>query len=336
MEFTSSSSEVDMRHLQFAAMKHIASTTLLCLALAACGGREQATTTNGEAPRPSSKPITIKGSDTMVILGQRFAEEYMKNNPGVVVQVNGGGSGTGIAALINGTVDLAQSSRPMKDKEKADAEKNRGSKLTETPVALDALAVFVHGSNPVKELTIDQIAGVYTGKTTNWSQLGGNNATIVIYGRENNSGTYEYFKEHVLNKADFAPRVQTLSGTAAVINAVSRDANGIGYGGIAYAKDVRAVAVKQDATSAGVEPKEETVADGTYPISRNLYFYWFANARPEIEQFVQWAISPEGQAVVANVGYYPLAKPAVEAPATGTTTDTTGTGAQTTATTRTQ
>jgi phosphate transport system substrate-binding protein len=274
----------------------------------------------------------------MVILGQRFAEEYMKKNTGIVVQVNGGGSGTGIAALINGTVDLAQASRPMKDKEKADAEKNRGAKLNETPVALDALAVFVHESNPVKELTIDQIAGIYTGKTTNWNQLGGKNATIVIYGRENNSGTYEYFKEHVLNKADFAPRVQTLSGTAAVINAVARDESGIGYGGIAYAKDVRSIAVKKDANTPGVEPKEENVANGTYPISRYLYFYWLANARPELEQFVQWAISPEGQALVDKVGYYPLATMAetVERPATGTTTDTTGTGAQTTATTRTQ
>ena len=285
----------------------IVSTLVLSLALAACGGRERQTTAGGtQRPAGSSKPLTIKGSDTMVILGQRFAEEYMKRNPGMVVQVNGGGSGTGIAALINGTVDLAQSSRPMKDKEKADAEKNRGAKLNETPVALDALAVFVHQSNPVKELTIEQIASIYTGKTTNWSQVGGSNAPIVIYGRENNSGTYEYFKEHVLNKADFAPRVQTLSGTAAVINAVGRDANGIGYGGIAYAKEVRPVAVKKDAATAGVEPKEETVANGTYPISRNLYFYWLSSSRPELEKFVQWAVSPEGQGVVENVGYYPL------------------------------
>jgi len=315
-----------MSHLQFASMKlsaRIVFTLIFCLILAACGGREQATDTAATGrPQASSKPLTIKGSDTMVILGQRFAEEYMKENPGVVVQINGGGSGTGIAALINGTVDLAQSSRPMKDKEKADAEKNRGAKLNETPVALDALAVFVHASNPVHELSIDQIKGIYTGKTTNWSQVGGKNAPIVIYGRENSSGTYEYFKEHVLSKEDFAPRVQTLSGTAAVINAVAADANGIGYGGIAYAKEVRAIGVKKDAASPGVEPKEETVANGTYPISRNLYFYWVANARPELERFVQWAISPEGQTVVENVGYYPLATTASEVPATTATTRT--------------
>ena len=288
----------------------VVSTLLLSLALAACGGREQqqTSTAGGETPARSNKPLTIKGSDTMVILGQRFAEEYMKANPGTVVQVNGGGSGTGIAALINGTVDLAQSSRPMKDKEKEQAEQNRGAKLNETAVALDALAVFVHSSNSVGELSLTQIADIYTGKTTNWNQIGGKDALIVIYGRENNSGTYEYFKEHVLNKADFAPRVQTLSGTAAVINAVGRDVNGIGYGGIAYASDVKAIAVKKDAATPGVEPKEENVANGSYPISRNLYFYWLASSRPELEHFVNWAVSPDGQAVVANVGYYPLPK----------------------------
>ena len=129
--------------------------------------------------------------------------------------------------------------------------------------------------------------------------------------------------------------MQTLSGTAAVINAVGSDPNGIGYGGIAYAKEVTAIAVKKDAATAGVEPNEASVSDGTYPISRNLYFYWLTSARPELEQFVQWAISAEGQAVVENVGYYPLST-GEKTPATGTSTDTTGTGAMTTATTRTQ
>ena len=306
-------------------------TLILSLAIAACGGREQQQTSTaaGGGAQPSQgsgKPITIKGSDTMVILGQRFAEEYMRKNAGTVVQVNGGGSGTGIAALINGTVDLAQSSRPMKDKEKAQAEQNRGAKLNETAVALDALAVFVHTSNPVRELSIAQIADIYTGKATNWKQVGGGDAPIVIYGRENSSGTYEYFREHVLNKADFAPRVQTLSGTAAVINAVGRDVNGIGYGGIAYASNVKAIGVKKDAATPGVEPKEENVANGSYPVARELYFYWLDNARPELASFVNWATSPEGQAVVANVGYYPLPKSG-DAPAAATDTATTDTTA---------
>src|SRR5690349_2088931 len=210
------------------------------LILATACGREEtktASTDGSAAPASTStKPLSIKGSDTMVILGQRLAEEYMKKNPGQVVQVNGGGSGTGIAALINGTADMAQSSRPMKDDEKTKAAASRGAAVTETPVALDSLAVFVNSSNPVKALTIAQISDIYTGKAKNWKQVGGPDAPIVVYGRESSSGTYDYFREHVLNKADFSPTVQTLQGTAAIVNAVGKDKNGIGYGGIAYAQ----------------------------------------------------------------------------------------------------
>lgn len=298
--------------------------TASALLVMACGGEKQATTTDtASKPTASGNAITIKGSDTMVILGQRFAEEYMKKNPGATVQVNGGGSGTGISALINGTVDLAQASRPMKDDERKNTETKRNAKLNETPVALDALAVFVNKSNPVKELTIDQLAQIYTGKVTNWSQVGGANAPIVLYGRENSSGTYEYFKEHVLQKADFAPRTQALAGTAAVINALSKDTNGIGYGGIAYATTVRPLAIKKDAASPAVEPKEENVKSGTYPISRKLYFYWVSTASPELRKYVEWCTSPEGQALVSKVGYFPLADaPAAATDTTATTTAT--------------
>jgi len=242
----------------------------------------------------------------MVILTQRLAEEYMKLNPGRVVQVNGGGSGTGIAALINGTVDLAQASRPMKDEERAAAEKSRGAQIVETPAALDSLAVFVDEANPVKEMTLPQLAGIYTGKVRNWKEVGGTDAPIILYGRENSSGTYDYFKEHVLNKADFSPKVQTLQGTAAIVNAVSRDANGIGYGGIAYDKGVRALALKKDAQSPAIAPSEATVADGTYPLSRKLYFYSLSNAPERVTHFVQWTLTPEAQALVKDVGYFPL------------------------------
>lgn len=268
----------------------------------ACGGSERPA--GDRAGRGGDKPLTIKGSDTMVILGQRLAEEYMKAKPGTVVQVNGGGSGTGIAALINGTVDLAQASRPMKDDERASVAKNRGSEVVEQAVALDALAVFVHGTNPVKQLTIEQVRDIYQGKVKNWSEIGGSNAPIVLYGRESSSGTYDYFREHVLDKGDFAPAVQTLQGTAAIINAVGRDVNGIGYGGIAYAKDVRAVAIA--AGGAAVEPNEATVADGTYPLSRKLFFYYQANAPQRVTDFVQWSLTPEAQALVSRVGYFPL------------------------------
>ncbi|HEX6098663.1 MAG TPA: PstS family phosphate ABC transporter substrate-binding protein [Thermoanaerobaculia bacterium] len=285
----------------------VVSTLILSLALAACGGRErqQTSTAGGEAPRASGKPLTIKGSDTMVILGQRLAEEYMKAHQGEVVQVNGGGSGTGIAALINGTIDMAMSSRPMKGDEMQKAAQSRGSEVTEHAVALDALGVFVHASNPVQQLTIAQIRDIFQGKTTNWSQVGGPNAQIILYGRESSSGTYDYFREHVLEKGDFAPRVQTLQGTAAIINAVGQDKNGIGYGGIAYAKEVRALAV-QAAGAQPVAPSEATVADGTYPLSRKLFFYFPANAPERVTKFAQWSLTPEAQALVTKVGYFPL------------------------------
>lgn len=292
----------------------------------ACGPREQSSSSSsGTGNRASSKPLTIKGSDTMVILGQRLAEEYMKKNPGMVVQVNGGGSGTGIAALINGSVDLAQSSRPMKEDEKKKVETARGSKVAEVPVALDALAVFVNAASPVKTMTIEQVANIYMGKTKNWQEVGGPNATIVLYGRESSSGTYDYFREHVLSKKDFAPNVQTLQGTAAIINAVAKDKNGIGYGGIAYAHDVRLIGVK--GATAAVEPNEQTVRDGSYPLARKLFFYYPESAPEGVTKFVQWTLTPEAQALVTSVGYFPLHVGAAPA-----STETTPTAAATTTT----
>lgn len=277
-------------------------TLMLGLAIAACGGREQRTSTGSRA---SNKPLTIKGSDTMVILTQRLAEEYMKAHPGEVVQVNGGGSGTGIAALINGSVDMAMASRPMKDDEKQKAAKSRGSAVVEHPVALDALGVFVNSANSVQQLTIAQIRDIFQGKTKNWSAVGGPDAQIILYGRESSSGTYDYFREHVLDKGDFAPQVQTLQGTAAIINAVGNDKNGIGYGGIAYAKEVRALAVQADGAQP-VAPSEATVADGTYPLSRKLFFYYPGTTPERVTKFAQWAVTPEAQALVTKVGYFPL------------------------------
>ncbi|HVS32192.1 MAG TPA: PstS family phosphate ABC transporter substrate-binding protein, partial [Thermoanaerobaculia bacterium] len=281
----------------------IVSVTLVAM-FAACGGGERRGE-GADSAAQDSKPVTVKGSDTMVILGQRLAEEYMKLNPGLYVQVTGGGSGTGIAALINGTTDIAQSSRAISADEMSKAEKARGG-VTETPIALDSLAVFVNDRNPIRELTIAQVRDVYTGKTKNWRELGGPNATIVIYGRESSSGTYDYFKEHVLNKADFASMTQTLQGTAAIINAVAKDPNGIGYGGIAYAKDVRAVGMKTEANVPAVAPSEATVADGSYPLSRKLFFYYPSGTPQRVTNFVQWTLTPEAQALVARVGYFPL------------------------------
>ena len=245
--------------------------------------------------------ITIKGSDTMVILGQRWAEVYMKQNPGARVQVTGGGSGTGIAALLNGTTDIAESSRPMKDKEKEELKAKTGKEAVETSVAVDGLAIYLHSSNPVKELTLDQVKQIYTGKITNWKEVGGKDAKIIFYSRENNSGTYVYFKEHVLQNADFHPSAQTLPGTAAVTNAISKDPKSIGYGGIAYAKSIRHALVKKDADSPAIEPNMENVLSGKYPISRNLYWYTAGTPAGEIKKLVDWALGAEGQKLVESV-----------------------------------
>ncbi len=262
-----------------------------------------------QAPaRAADRTITIKGSDTMVILGQRWAEEYMKANAGVVIQVTGGGSGTGIAALINGQTDVAEASRPMKAEEKDAVKKNSGKDVREIPVALDGLAIYVNASNKLEKLTLAQAKAIYTGKSVSWKELGVQDAPIVAYGRENNSGTYAYFKEHVLQKEDFAPEIQSLPGTAAVINAVEKDKNAIGYGGIAYAKGIKAVKVSVDEKGPAIEPTMKNVIAGTYPISRSLYFYVAGEPSGELKKFVAWVLGPEGQKICEQVGYYPLPK----------------------------
>ena len=254
----------------------------------------------------AAKPITIKGSDTMVIMNARLAEAFMAKNPGATLQVTGGGSGVGIAALINGTTDIAAASRPIKASE-VDKLKARFATVGFTyPIARDGLSVYLNESNSVRALTMQQLRDIYTGRITNWKQVGGNDAMIILYSRENSSGTYQYFKDNVLKGADFAPRAQTLQGTAAVVNAVARDANGIGYGGAAYARGIRFAAIRKDANSPGVLPTLDKVRTGEYPISRFLYLYTRSRPSGAMKQFIDWAVSPEGQGIVTQVGYFPV------------------------------
>jgi phosphate transport system substrate-binding protein len=260
------------------------------------------------APAPEKTTLTLKGSDTMVILGQRWAEEYMKANPGMSIQVTGGGSGTGIAALINGTTDICEASRPMSDSEKADTQAKRGAPAVEMKVALDALAVYVNEKNPIQEISIPALRKIYLGDSKSWKDVGGKDKAIVLYGRENNSGTYGYFKEHVLEKKDFSSNVQTLAGTSAVASAVKGDAFGIGYGGIAYLEGIKALKVKKDDTSEAVAPSLESAQSGTYPIARFLYFYTAGESTGLAKRFIDWVKGPEGQKVIETVGYYPLPK----------------------------
>lgn len=250
--------------------------------------------------------LTIKGSDTMVVLGQRWAEEFMKKTPSAIIQVTGGGSGTGISALINGTTDICESSRSMKEAEKAKLKEKTGADPEEIPVAKDGVAVYVHASNPLTEITMEQLKGIFTGKIGSWKELGGPDKKITAYSRENSSGTYVFFKEHVLEGADFAARAQTMAGTAAVVNAVSKDRLGIGYGGAAYAKGIKILKVKKDAGSPAVAPNLANVQDGSYALSRPLFFYTAKKPAGEMKSFIDWVLSKEGQAVVEKVGYFPI------------------------------
>lgn len=257
-------------------------------------------------PLTAARPISIKGSDTMVIMNARLAEAFMAANPGTMVQVTGGGSGVGIAALINGTTDIAAASRPIKASEVEKLKARFATTGYAWPIARDGLSVYLNASNPVKELTLAQLRDIYTGRITNWNQVGGKDAPILLYARENSSGTYQYFKDNVLMGKDYSPRAQTLQGTAAVVNAVAKDANGIGYGGAAYAKGIRFAGIRKDDRSAAVVPSLETVRSGQYPISRYLYLYTRVKPSKEMKSFIDWATGPEGQALVTKVGYFPI------------------------------
>jgi phosphate transport system substrate-binding protein len=249
--------------------------------------------------------ITIKGSDTMVILSQKWAEVYMKSHPETTIQVTGGGSGIGLAALINGSTDIANSSRPIKSSE-LDKLKSRYNTLgVEIPCAKDGLSVYVNKANPVSELSVKQIGQIFSGKITNWKEVGGPDANIKLYGRESSSGTFVFFKDNVV-KTDYASSYQSLPGTAAIVNAVKKDKFGIGYGGAAYAEGVKDCKVKKDDKSPAYLPTAETIKNKQYPITRYLYMYLKSRPTGETKAFVDWILSPEGQKVITTVGYFPV------------------------------
>lgn len=261
---------------------------------------------NMSSASEANDTITVKGSDTMVILAQRWAESYMAKNKGATIQVTGGGSGVGIAALINGTTDICSASRPMKPSEREKLKQRFNTVGVEIKVAKDGLSLYLNDANPVTELTLEQIRLVYTGKIKSWAELGGPDTRIIPYGRENSSGTYVYFKDSILAGGDFTPAMQTMPGTAAVVNAVAKDKNAIGFGGAAYAKGVKFVKVKANPASPGYAPTEENIRKGSYPVARFLYMYTRNRPTGALKKFVDWVLSPEGQTVVTKVGYFPI------------------------------
>jgi phosphate transport system substrate-binding protein len=278
-------------------MKNIMKTTIIALALGAA-------LTGFTA---SAGTITVKGSDTLVILAQKWAEVYMGKNAGVKIQVTGGGSGIGFAALQTQSTDLCDASRKIKGKEVEACVKAFGRRPTEYKVAVDGLSVYVNEENAVSALTLEQLDNIFSGRAKNWKEVGGADAPITVYSRENSSGTYEFFKEHVLKGKDFVASAQTMPGTAAVLQAVARDKNGIGYGGAAYGAGAKHLSVKTDDAAPGVEPTEQNVLSQKYPIWRYLYVYVNpALDKGEIGAYLNWIRGDEGQKIVKDVGYYPL------------------------------
>lgn len=254
--------------------------------------------------------ITVKGSDTLVILAQKWAEVYMQKNSGTQIQVTGGGTGTGFAALQNQTTDLCNASRKIRAKEIEACVKAFGKRPTEYKVALDGLSVYVHEANPIDRLSVEELESIFTGRLRNWKELGGPDAPIVLYSRENSSGTYEFFKESVLKGKDFAASAQTMPGTAAVLQAVAKEKNGIGYGGAAYGTGAKHLRISREKGGDAIEPSEENVVKGVYPIWRYLYIYVNpALDKGPIAQYLNWIRSDDGQKVVKDIGYFPLPKP---------------------------
>jgi phosphate transport system substrate-binding protein len=248
----------------------------------------------------------IKGSDTCLPLSQKFAENYMKNNKGSNISVVGGGSGVGFASLLNGTTHIAQASRKIKMDEKIKLQ-DAGKTAKETIIAYDALAVIVHPSNPVSQLTREQLEGIFTGKITNWKQVGGEDLKIIVYSRETSSGTYEFFREHVLNKKNFVSSALLMPATGAIIQSVGQTKGAIGYVGLAYLeKSSKALKVSYDKGKNYVEPNVQNAKNKSYPVTRPLFFYHLTSVDAVVKPFLNYVLSEEGQKVVLAEGYVPV------------------------------
>ena len=255
---------------------------------------------------PSMIAVKIKGSDTLLPLAQKWAETYMKMNPGTSISVTGGGSGVGIAALIDGTTDIATASRKIKMDEKLKLQE-AGKAYIEKIVAYDALSVIVNPENKVKKLTREQAEGIFTGKITNWKTLGGDDMTIVCYSRESSSGTFEFFKEHVLKGKNFASSCLMMPATGSVIQSVSQTKGAIGYVGMAYVNSkVSAVSVSYDKGATYIAPSMNTAINKTYPVVRPLYFYYLKKMETQLQPVIKWIAGKEGQKIVTETGYVPL------------------------------
>jgi phosphate transport system substrate-binding protein len=286
------------------------------VAIAGCGKPASNNTSSSAGNPGEAGSITVTGSTTVLPLSQAWAENFMKIAGNPSVSVSSGGSGVGITALINGTTDIAQSSRAMKSEEIAQA-KAKGFSPVETTVAKDGLSVIVNKANPVAKLTIPQLSGIFTGKISDWEQVGGRPGRITIVSRDKSSGSYDFFLGHVLRQGNekdisiqFAPAAQQQQSNQAIVAEVSRNPDGIGYVGLGYihGPGIKTVAVAKTAAEKFVTPSMESVLAGTYPIARPLYYYTHGEPSGAVKQFLDYALSADGQAVVARLDYVPVKK----------------------------
>jgi phosphate transport system substrate-binding protein len=272
----------------------------------------------GCAPKraePEHTTIQVKGSDTMVNLAQAWAEAYKQVAPNVEVEVSGGGSGVGIAALEKGTIDIADASRNMKPEEIEQAKRNTGKEPKEFTVGYDALAVYTHKDNPIDEITFDQLAQIFAegGTTEKWSQLrvkmpGVTDDAIVRVSRQSSSGTYEFFREHVLAQKDFKLGSRDMNGSKEVVELIASTKTAIGYSGMGYATPaVKMLRVARAAGEPAVAPTVENALNKTYPLARPLFVYTLGEPQGEVKRYVDWVLSPAGQRIVEESGYVPLA-----------------------------
>ncbi len=245
----------------------------------------------------------IKGSDTVLPLSQKEAESYKKVNPSSSVSVTGGGSGVGISALIEGTTDIAQSSRKIKFSEKQKLQE-AGKTVKEIIIADDALAIVVNPGNKVDKLTREQLEGIFTGKITNWKEVGGADLKIIPYSRETSSGTYEFFKESVLKNKNYMNGIMSMPATGAIIQSVSQTPGAIAYVGLAYLnKEVKPLSVSYDGGKKYVAPSVASAKDKTYPVVRPLYYYYLTSDTKKVTPFIDYVLSPAGQKIVEEIGY---------------------------------
>ncbi len=252
--------------------------------------------------------LQIKGSDTLINLVQRLSEVYMEENPGSYIAVTGGGSGTGVAALINKKCDIANASRLMKAKEIARAS-DQGVNVNRVVIAMDGLSVITHPNNPIKKLTVDQMGKIFRGEITNWSDVGGNDMDISMYGRQSNSGTFVFFREAVL-KGDYSQKMNRMNGNAQIVEAVKQDVSGIGYVGVGYVKDARGLTVLSIAAKPNgdyVSPFNSVdVKSGKYPLTRPLNQYINGLATGDLKKFLEYELSSAGQKIVQEEGFFPI------------------------------